>query len=775
MERFWEILLGTSFHGSIVILAVMLLRLLLYKTAKKYICFLWLLAGLRLLLPLELRSELSLQPLSPLPPAFLSGIKDICLLPWLWLAVALLFGAYSFLSYKRLKNRVRGAVRIPGGWECEGLRTAFILGFIQPKIYIPTGMDSESQRHILAHERTHLDKGDHWIKMIGFLALALHWFNPLVWIAYGMLCRDIETACDERVVQFMDLEERKAYSSALLTCSSQRPHLAASPVAFGEVSVRQRILSILRYKKPGFLSGLLGVLALFFVALCLLTSPPAPPAEAPATETEAERELVQKCYADLNALLSADEFDITISADAPGGQQMFLTELLRVGEDTIWNCVPSDGSGAFGRMMLGGKRYDRQHDQQSRTWVETTGQDKDFAQWLDIFRWDPEKATYKGVSKSNQGDAVLFDVEWEDAKGTVWTSHVKCINLHGTNTINVLQIDNPPYEGVERIRLIPTPFSPAQRFEILTGTPDKGVIAPEEMSSEDEMLSWAVEFRVGDSRHSDSGTDVSLRREAGGPGQLSTTEEYWLERKVGEGWATLPTVAEPYWDPEPVLITEDTAPEYVDWTSLYGQLTPGIYRIGKVIEYHDEGTPQPKKGKVYATFQLIAAIEAQSPEAIAAVESCYSSVDNIKDWSIIHYKVDFSDGCSREILRYEDEYVCIPADTEDAFFPEDEAWTYFSRSDKEVSFPEDIGHISRDMVRFVQSWKTNDGTEQSAQLTYSFSTDISPVYMYLEYKELSGENPQSCSITVYDDAITRDVLRQAKAVLGERPQNSLHN
>ena len=148
---------------------------------------------------------------------------------------------------------------------------------MKPKIYIPTGKSGDTKQQILAHERTQLYKGDHGIKMIGFLALALHWFNPLVWIAYVLLCKDIEIACDQRVVQFMELDERKAYSSALLQCSTNRVHYAACPVAFGEVSVKYRIKSVLNYRKPGFWISLLGVAAVGFVTLCLLTSP----AEAP--------------------------------------------------------------------------------------------------------------------------------------------------------------------------------------------------------------------------------------------------------------------------------------------------------------------------------------------------------------------------------------------------------------------------------------------------------------------------------------------------------------
>ena len=299
METIFKNVLTASFYGSVVILAVLLLRILLRKAPKKYVCMLWILAGLRLLMPFQLESRLSLQPAPEtvtqtvaavagpretiLPPELMGPIEIYptdtaqqemqeqihtdapteapefkqetlpttepivtvipeksfdwqTLIPWAWLTVACVFGIYSFLSYFRLKRKVRLAVKIPGGWECAGIDTAFILGFVKPKIYIPTGISREDRRHILAHERTHLEKGDHWVKMLGYIALAVHWFNPLVWLSYYLLCRDIEMACDERVVRFMELEDRKRYSAALLHCSTNKAHYTACPVAFGEVN-----------------------------------------------------------------------------------------------------------------------------------------------------------------------------------------------------------------------------------------------------------------------------------------------------------------------------------------------------------------------------------------------------------------------------------------------------------------------------------------------------------------------------------------------------------
>ena len=270
MRALFSNLLTASVSGSIVILAVLVLRLVLRKTPKKFICILWMVAGLRLLLPIPLQSRFSLQPPTIRLPQ--SETLQTYLVP-LWCIVAVSLLCASLISYAHLRRQVKDARKIRGGWECEELETAFVLGFLKPKIYIPAGVSDNTRQQILAHERTHLDKGDHWIKLIGFLALVLHWFNPLVWVSYILLCKDIEMACDQRVVQFMDLPERKAYSAALLDCSTHKVHYAACPVAFGEVSVKYRIKSVLSYKKPAFWISLLGVLAIAFVAVCLGTNP----------------------------------------------------------------------------------------------------------------------------------------------------------------------------------------------------------------------------------------------------------------------------------------------------------------------------------------------------------------------------------------------------------------------------------------------------------------------------------------------------------------------
>ena len=375
MNELFQNVLTASFHGSIVIAVVILLRLVLKKTPKKFICLLWLLAGIRLLMPFQIQSSLSLQPetarvvaeqrwqqpeaaAEPAPkqpwennvpepenttfvPADASAAAErfreapgdvfpeafpteedspavnwAALVPYFWFIVACCFVASSLYSYLRLRYLVREAVRIPGGWECENIETAFILGFIRPRIYIPMGMSPDNRKYIFAHEQTHLEKGDHWFKMIGYIALAIHWFNPLAWVAYTLLCKDIEMACDERVVQFMELEERKAYSAALLSCSTNRAHLAACPVAFGEVSVKYRIKSVLNYRKPGFWISLVGVLAVLFVAVCLLTNPAGKEGALAAGETAPSEESDVVAVTNIDELLAAIAPDTVIQLEA---------------------------------------------------------------------------------------------------------------------------------------------------------------------------------------------------------------------------------------------------------------------------------------------------------------------------------------------------------------------------------------------------------------------------------------------------------------------------
>lgn len=407
MNEMFRGVLNASFQGGIVILAVLILRLVLKKAPKKYICLLWILAGLRLLMPFSIESSLSLQPRVelveldqavnvPVPdywvepdaplmeaPAnaevpqidltktepeieissdmqmeqttYLYQVEDgeISTLTYnevaanLWVLGAGVMLFYSMLSYCLLKFKLREAVRMAGDiWESDRIGTAFILGYLRPRIYLPMGLSADQQDLILRHERSHLKRLDHWVKLFGFVALAVHWFNPLVWLAYTLLCWDMELACDEYVVSGMDLQQRKSYSAALLACSSNRSYLAVSPVAFGEKPIKKRIRAVLGYRKPAVWLTAVAVLALIVVAVCFLTDPKMPEkvedptvtAESAPTGTTmpAEEQTVQVMGFEEYEYRYTDPRDRAWEEDIVYMANQYLTEFPKVAKKTYF-------------------------------------------------------------------------------------------------------------------------------------------------------------------------------------------------------------------------------------------------------------------------------------------------------------------------------------------------------------------------------------------------------------------------------------------------------
>ena len=309
-------LLNMSISASWVVLAVILLRLMLKKAPKALHCALWLLVAFRLVCPLSLESSFSLMPtVEAIPEEYLSmeasqqssqtelNIIDNPLFPeqiqipseqtvsqlqtrdvfWTvgWMVGMIAMLLYAAVSYLLLRRRVGPS--IPMGKHLrlsDRIDTPFILGIVRPKIYLPCSLEEATAAHVLAHEKAHLARKDHWWKPLGFFLLAVYWFNPVMWLAYILLCRDIEMACDEKVIQSLNADQKKAYSNALLCCSLPRKMIAACPLAFGEVGVKDRIKSVLHYKKPAFWIVLVAVIASIIAALCFLTDPAADSGEA---------------------------------------------------------------------------------------------------------------------------------------------------------------------------------------------------------------------------------------------------------------------------------------------------------------------------------------------------------------------------------------------------------------------------------------------------------------------------------------------------------------
>ena len=194
---------------------------------------------------------------------------------------------YLLFSYLRMRCLVAEAVPEAGNiWICDSVVTPFILGLLRPRIYLPSGLSGETKAYVIAHEQSHLRWKDHWWKPMAFILLAIYWFDPFVWVAYELVCRDIEFACDERVVRHFGMAEKKAYSKALLECSARKRLVLACPVAFGETAVAQRVRSILNYKKPGFWIILVSSVAVLVTAIGFLIVPKksaAPDLQEPGT------------------------------------------------------------------------------------------------------------------------------------------------------------------------------------------------------------------------------------------------------------------------------------------------------------------------------------------------------------------------------------------------------------------------------------------------------------------------------------------------------------
>ncbi len=342
-------LLNLSISASWLVLAVLVLRLVSKRSPKWMNVLLWGIVALRLVLPFSVESALSLIPsaetVSPAvvqfdpAPTITSGVSVIdnavnpslsehfaavptasvnplyvwaYLAGWVWLIGLGVMLLYALASYLRLRRRVSVSLCVRENiYLCDAISSPFILGVVKPRIYLPSGLDEVQRQNVLSHERAHLARRDHWWKPLGFALLAVYWFNPVLWLAYALLCRDIELACDERVIRTMDESAVKTYSTVLLACSMPRKAVITCPLAFGEVAVKERVRNALRYKKPAFWVVAASVAVCVVVAVCFLTNPP--------TDTDAaglvgfHRE--QVTYADVTDESGAQPSNVQLTAE----------------------------------------------------------------------------------------------------------------------------------------------------------------------------------------------------------------------------------------------------------------------------------------------------------------------------------------------------------------------------------------------------------------------------------------------------------------------------
>ena len=310
MNELFLKIINMSISASWLVLAVLILRFVLKKAPNWINVLLWGIVAIRLICPFSFESPLSLIPSAetiPLnigmdsTPTINSGISainnavnpiisqfntpmagasinplqiTIGIYEYIWIFGMIALALYTAISYWRLHRKVDTAVRYKDNiFQSENVSSPFVFGIIKPRIYLPFKMNGQDLEHVVAHEHAHIRRKDHWWKPFGFLLLTIHWFNPLMWMAYVLLCRDIELACDEKVIKELGNEQRGDYTQALVACSVNRRMIVACPLAFGEVSVKERVKSVMNYKKPAFWVIIISVIVCVGVAVCFLTNP----------------------------------------------------------------------------------------------------------------------------------------------------------------------------------------------------------------------------------------------------------------------------------------------------------------------------------------------------------------------------------------------------------------------------------------------------------------------------------------------------------------------
>lgn len=362
-------LLNMSITAGWLILAVFCVRLVFRKMPKWVNCLLWAVVAIRLIVPFSIESKLSLQPSAepiksstivegevvPYVPSVDStlNIVESTVNPMLaetfayqesesvaplqvftgiagsvWLCGMIVLLLFAGVSMVRLHHSVRESVHQKENvYICDDIKSPFILGIIKPKIYLSSSLDEDEMDYIIAHEKAHLRRKDHLWKPLGYLLLCIYWFNPLCCIAYIMLCKDIELACDEKVIKYMSFGDKKEYSRVLLSCATQRRLVFACPLTFGEVGVKERVQSVLNYKRPAFWITLIAVMVGAIVAVCFLTNPTQE--QMPEVETQSEE----------NTILSEELINRIIDNsyyEREGFKEVNLTYVVIENEDLVY-------------------------------------------------------------------------------------------------------------------------------------------------------------------------------------------------------------------------------------------------------------------------------------------------------------------------------------------------------------------------------------------------------------------------------------------------------
>lgn len=670
-------ILNLSITASWLILAIIIIRQLMRKVPKWIVCALWALAAFRLICPFSFESALSLIPSSETvpydiamkaEPAIDSGLSSvnniinpliadsftpdpaasanplqivIPLISLVWIIGMIVMLLYAFVSYFRLIKTVQISVSVKDNiLACDEVKSPFILGIIKPVIYVPSFMSGETLDCVINHEKAHIQRHDHWWKPLGFLLLSVYWFNPLCWAAYILLCRDIEMACDEKVVRDMDNYQKAAYSQALLDCNFPRRKIAACPLAFGEVGVKRRVKSVLNYKKPAFWIIVLGIIVCVVVSICFLTDP----ADTSQTrgnidginmnstledtpdsanissvmgnldEANTNSTLEETPNSDntsqINGNLNAPNENSTTedpsslkTAEILYGEELldYLAALPNdAGKLSEMGCfVISNNGNVYGINNLSEfmTKYNAKNPAALTIVQYTTEGDPIFA----YASFDGKQVTLTRDSRRDKFGAEQTSVEtYRYFSVFEWTGE------DGNTYEEIVAHDDPELTSEKMIELLASSqFVEGQKKQFAwIGSFAKNTASGLGTTNMGNEEKWGVTLAV--ENVTPSGATLKCIQSGGEiTGELNTGSRFIIEKWSQEmGWQEAPCFCEPYWTMEAWLIIKDGTSEWeVDWERLYGELPAGKYRIGKEI-MDFRGTGDYDKQMYYAEFTI---------------------------------------------------------------------------------------------------------------------------------------------------------------------------
>ena len=620
MEALFLKLVNMSITASWLALAIIAVRLIFKKAPKWILCLLWGLVAFRLVCPFSIESRLSLIPdIEPLAeetaytsetvkqahgdildsegnvilerhPVANGDILDsegnvivkiqdgnrtypekeqthswMYFLSRIWLVGFGVMLAYTAVSYYLLKRKVATAIPFQRGIkQSEYVDSPFVLGIIRPVIYLPFGMEEGNMAYVIAHEKAHIRRRDHWWKPFGFLLLSIYWFNPVLWVAYILLCRDIEAACDEKVIKDMEKDERRAYSTALLNCSIHRRRIAACPLAFGETGVKARVKNVMNYKKPAFWVILIALAASIIVAVCFLTNPKSEEEDSSGYEL-IERVVSQNGYTILD-------------------QKNTKINLVIVKEKLPEECVTLKGYTFEPKEVIP---------------YQTFADNKLYLKHVGI---DEERSDYLRFTFAFQTDSLELD-------NLLLPNHV---DIAGNGFICNVEVNRGEVWDNQKT------YENAAYFESVMNGEGFCVLVKKAIY---ETAGHHIAFMLNgmnrltyEVREEASPVTISLEnvRPTGATilfhqnqdlidGNLWCSYEYFLQQQKNGTWEDLPKIAEvPF--PDQTYDIAFLRHNGVDWEQLYGRLPVGIYRLGKVIP--TTSGDNPEYTTVYVKFSI---------------------------------------------------------------------------------------------------------------------------------------------------------------------------